>query len=245
MAYLNGFEASALHSLPRWPFRLGFASILQQIRLVLAEMACTQRHEPFCCTTLLRADLQRLISGMPPMSLEALQAVIKFEVVGVVPSRMQLEDWFIQALGAFSEEERSKFVFLVTETWRLPTKDSPITVIFNGATSKGALPQVSTCHRQLLIPCYRSAHALREKLKVALNASDDILAEQLRSSFPNARECKACGFGPIDHIACDDLLSHQNEQAGSGSVRINNACPQCGWFSANIAEWPQWSGRIK
>ena len=60
-----------------------------------------------------------------------------------------------------------------------------------------------------------------------------MLAEQLKRQFPNAFQCKECGHGPIDHMACDDLYAHHGEEHGTG--RINNACPACGWFSPNIS----------
>ena len=68
------------------------------------------------------------------------------------------------------------------------------------------------------------------------------LVEALRRDFPNARQCGGCGFGPIDHMACNNLRTHHGEQRGPG--RINNACPRCGWFRGSIGEWPRWDGRV-
>ena len=68
------------------------------------------------------------------------------------------------------------------------------------------------------------------------------LVEALRRDFPNARQCGGCGFGPIDHMACNNLRTHHGEQRGPG--RINNACPRCGWFRDSIGEWPRWDGRV-
>ena len=68
------------------------------------------------------------------------------------------------------------------------------------------------------------------------------LVEALRRDFPNARQCGGCGFGPIDHMACNNLRTHHGEQRGPG--RINNACPRCGWFRNSIGEWPRWDGRV-
>ena len=69
-----------------------------------------------------------------------------------------------------------------------------------------------------------------------------VLAEGLRRLMPNARQCGGCGRGPVDHYACTDLQAHHGQQTGRG--RISNACQQCGWFRARIAEWPMWDGRI-
>ncbi|CAH0366292.1 unnamed protein product, partial [Pelagomonas calceolata] len=38
------------------------------------------------------------------------------------------------------------------------------------------------------------------------------LVEALRRDFPNARQCGGCGFGPIDHMACNNLRTHHGEQ---------------------------------
>ena len=69
-----------------------------------------------------------------------------------------------------------------------------------------------------------------------------VLAEGMRRLMPNARQCGGCGRGPVDHYACTDLQAHHGQQTGRG--RISNACQQCGWFRARIAEWPLWDGRI-
>jgi hypothetical protein len=69
-----------------------------------------------------------------------------------------------------------------------------------------------------------------------------VLAEGLRRIMPNARQCGGCGRGPVDHYACTDLQAHHGQPMGRG--RISNACQQCGWFRARIAEWPPWDGRI-
>ena len=65
----------------------------------------------------------------------------------------------------------------------------------------------------------------------------------MRASIPDARQCGSCGHGPIDHFACSNLDTHQGEEIGGG-VRINNACPKCGWRSADISAWPRWNGNL-
>jgi len=69
-----------------------------------------------------------------------------------------------------------------------------------------------------------------------------LLERQLKAALPGARQCGGCGFGPIVHVACSDLQPHHNE--GRGQTRINNACPQCGWFRRTIQEWPCWEGKV-
>lgn len=72
--------------------------------------------------------------------------------------------------------------------------------------------------------------------------------EQIRNLYKKANGkysaymCRACKFGPIDHFACADLNAHQGEQVGSS--QINNACPKCGWFAKQLAQWPTWDGEF-
>ena len=54
--------------------------------------------------------------------------------------------------------------------------------------------------------------------------------------------CAKCGFGPVDHMACDDLRSHHGETVGA--TKISNACPRCKWFSSKIQDWPKWDGKV-
>ena len=74
----------------------------------------------------------------------------------------------------------------------------------------------------------------------------------LRSLFPNAYMCPRCGCGPIDHRACADLKSHHGERVsakgtakGTAKGRVSNACPQCGWFSRDLADWEPWNGSFQ
>ena len=59
-----------------------------------------------------------------------------------------------------------------------------------------------------------------------------------------AHMCKRCGFGPVDHHACDDLVAHHHEVHWRGwrRTRIQNGCPHCGWFARDISAWPAWDG---
>jgi len=72
--------------------------------------------------------------------------------------------------------------------------------------------------------------------------SRELLQRQFQAALPGARQCGGCGFGPVEHYACDNLQSHHNESRGRAT--INNACPKCGWFSANIRQWPKWNGIV-
>jgi ubiquitin len=65
-----------------------------------------------------------------------------------------------------------------------------------------------------------------------------VIAAQIRKEMPNARQCGSCGYGPVDHFRCSNLGTHH----GQGGV--NNACPRCKHFVADISQWPLWDGKF-
>lgn len=73
--------------------------------------------------------------------------------------------------------------------------------------------------------------------------SHELLERQLQAALPGAWQCGKCGYGPIEHFACADLQIHHREVRGR--TRINNACPECGWFTPDISSWPRWNGRVR
>lgn len=69
-----------------------------------------------------------------------------------------------------------------------------------------------------------------------------VLREALLREMPNAKMCRRCRYGPIEHYACDDLTSHHGEWRHG--ARIKNECPKCGWWARSSSEWPAWDGDI-
>ena len=74
---------------------------------------------------------------------------------------------------------------------------------------------------------------------------------EMRSLFPNARMCGRCSYGPVEDRpgSCNDLETHHGEvMFPSGNerrgVRIDNACPKCGWFKRYFSDWPMWDGGL-
>ena len=74
---------------------------------------------------------------------------------------------------------------------------------------------------------------------------------EMRSLFPNARMCGRCSYGPVEDRpgSCNDLETHHGEvMFPSGNerrgVRIDNACPKCGWFKRYFTDWPMWDGGL-
>lgn len=96
-----------------------------------------------------------------------------------------------------------------------------------------AQAEVERCMREL-----RAAYEHRR----AFNFRNALLSRQLKNQMPKARQCGRCGFGPVDHFACGDLLAHQGQRVGA--ARVDNSCPACGWFGAELRDWPEWDGEL-
>jgi len=73
-------------------------------------------------------------------------------------------------------------------------------------------------------------------------SEDDVVANLRRAFLGRAFMCAKCHYGPVDHYACSDLAAHQGER--QGGAKIDNACPKCGWFSYDLADWLPWDGNV-
>lgn len=122
------------------------------------------------------------------------------------------------------------------------------------------------CRNKLLGEKYTSAVIARDlfmfsgfKMKIALHGNtmfhlittpegvvngDDVAANLRRTFMGRAFMCGSCGFGPVDHFACSDLISHHGEEMSDRRSVVNNACPKCGWFSSNLSDWDKWDGEV-
>ena len=49
-----------------------------------------------------------------------------------------------------------------------------------------------------------------------------------------AYACARCGYGPLDHANCENLVEH-HKRGG-----IDNSCPRCGSFAADVHELATW-----
>ena len=67
-------------------------------------------------------------------------------------------------------------------------------------------------------------------------------ARMLQRLYPNARQCGACGKGPVLHYNCSNLSTHHMQETNNGLV--SNACRNCGWFAGKIQDWPLWNGLL-
>lgn len=58
-------------------------------------------------------------------------------------------------------------------------------------------------------------------------------------------QCPECSYGPVVHYQCTDLRQHDGEAVGHRGLKIDNSCPQCGFFSADVAGWRRWDGALR
>jgi len=73
---------------------------------------------------------------------------------------------------------------------------------------------------------------------------NDVIADLRRKFMGRAFMCSSCGFGPVDHYACSDLLAHDGEETHDRRAVIDNSCPHCGWFSPDLSDWKEWDGTV-
>jgi hypothetical protein len=99
---------------------------------------------------------------------------------------------------------------------------------------------------------------LREELRRGqLTSSAVLIADQLRRSIPDARQCANCGFGPVDPGQwCTNMETHHGQlvdnrtKDSTGCIiapkmaQIRNACPRCSHASQTVAGWPSWNGQL-
>jgi len=52
--------------------------------------------------------------------------------------------------------------------------------------------------------------------------------------------CTKCGYGPLWHEHCGDLLTHHKQKVLNG--HINNACPGCNHLFYDISDMTAWNG---
>jgi len=95
----------------------------------------------------------------------------------------------------------------------------------------------------------KCAEKEKHEEEVAAKKPDDldVLHESIRLQFTNGRGqyrgkmCPTCGFGPIEHYACENLKTHHQDRIADG-VHINNSCPLCTYFHSHINKWKKWDG---
>jgi len=70
-------------------------------------------------------------------------------------------------------------------------------------------------------------------------------AEFTQRQYPNAVQCPRCSAGPVIPENCSNLQTHHGQDLFGGRGHISNACPGCGFFSRDRAEWVRWDGQMR
>ena len=70
---------------------------------------------------------------------------------------------------------------------------------------------------------------------------DEEVMRAMLQAGPPQYQCRECGNGPVDQMACADLMAHHGEVVNG--VAINNGCPFCKCApKRHIGEWDPWDG---
>ncbi|TFK01725.1 E3 ubiquitin-protein ligase HECTD3 [Platysternon megacephalum] len=108
-------------------------------------------------------ELEKKVCGDPEVTVDALKKLTRFEDFEPSDTRVQ---YFWEALGNFTNEDRSRFLRFVTGRSRLPAR---IYIYPDklGSETTDALPESSTCSSSLYLPNYATAKVCEEKLRYA------------------------------------------------------------------------------
>ncbi|PIK42263.1 putative E3 ubiquitin-protein ligase HECTD3 [Apostichopus japonicus] len=106
-------------------------------------------------------ELETKICGDPDVSVEALLKTTILEDLEQSSTRVKM---FWEALGNFTNEDRSRFLRFVTGRRRLPT---PLYICADKEGKTDILPESSTCTNTLFLPSYSDVKIAEEKLRYA------------------------------------------------------------------------------
>jgi len=82
-----------------------------------------------------------------------------------------------------------------------------------------------------------STMLLQEHVTLPLRLSFRLPYLMSDGSF-RAYSCSECGYGPIEHMYCDDLREYHNVNG------VCNACPKCGHLEGFASSMSAWDGNI-
>ena len=120
-------------------------------------------------------ELELLISGLPTVDLEDLQANTEYHNYN---ENSQVIVWMWEVLNEFSREERAEFIQFVTGSRKVPIDGFKALPGIGGFqkfqihkcfASTDRLPTAHTCMNQLDLPDYTTKEYLRNRLKIAIS----------------------------------------------------------------------------
>jgi hypothetical protein len=138
-----------------------------------------------------------------------------------------------QALGKVSELKSNRGSANMLEKLKTTLK-SPDLKSFKGNAQLLLCTAISTVMSSFDIVLETFRSKTMEDIRLSL---------ALKRQMPQARQCGSCGFGPVDIYGCADLVAHHGQAVGLRG-RIQNTCPNCGWFASSSSEWPKWDGVV-
>nr|KAG5697406.1 hypothetical protein BaRGS_008832 [Batillaria attramentaria] len=106
-------------------------------------------------------ELETRVCGDPEITIEALKKTTYYDDLDETDIRVK---YLWEALKAFSNEDRSRFLRFVTGRRRLP---APLVISSGKGDTIDSLPESSTCANMLYLPYYSSAKMAEEKLRYA------------------------------------------------------------------------------
>ncbi|XP_064606807.1 E3 ubiquitin-protein ligase HECTD3-like [Liolophura sinensis] len=106
-------------------------------------------------------ELEKRICGDPEITLEALRGTVHYDDLEETDMRVK---YLWEALKAFSNEDRSRFLRFVTGRRRLP---APMYVCQGKGDAVDVLPESSTCGNILYLPSYSSGKVAEENIRYA------------------------------------------------------------------------------
>ncbi|XP_068190129.1 probable E3 ubiquitin-protein ligase HERC1 isoform X2 [Antennarius striatus] len=114
-------------------------------------------------------QLERLVCGMPEVSVEMLKKLVRYRDV---TESHQLIGWFWQSLEEFTNEERVLFLRFVSGRSRLPSNPADISQkfqIIKVDRPLNGLPTAQTCFFLFRLPPYTSQAVLAERLRYSIH----------------------------------------------------------------------------
>lgn len=117
-------------------------------------------------------DLEMIICGSKNLDFSKLKTATRYHDGYDADSACINYLWAV--LESFNEEEKKKFLFFTTGCDKAPINglgELRLTIIKHGENND-LLPSAHTCFNHLLLPDYKSAEILREKLLIAIHNSE-------------------------------------------------------------------------
>ena len=103
-----------------------------------------------------------------------------------------------------------------------------------------------TAHGKLLLQDFFIRDITPMLLKYIKNFSNEEIETNIAFLKSDGKfrafQCPNCGFGPIIHAHCSDLISHHGQHTEK-NVIVNNSCPNCKFLADDVHDLDDWDGK--